>query len=410
MASSVVTIEELTGTKRRLDLIGGGLPSKGASWGGTTVVATQWNPGNPEGTQHVLSPQFDPSPWEGMWRTTILVASPCQFTASEGGSPQTISTASTLAEIVESIRLGGQLLRVTFVNRQGERELKLTRVGRLTMFTVRPETLDDIAWSMEYTWLGTGDQVRSAPSPQDDVLAAARSTIVVQNAIVAGIETDRIRASRGTKNQATRFNLGDVESLAGAPLAIVDSFARAATNLSSELQDIGKIILKVRDVPAAIAGRALSAASNGVGVATDFLDKISQKGPETIALRNDAAFFAQSLAYFSDSQRRAHLMVRSNLLLAAQAKQRRAALGSSSASGSQSASSALRQADVQAVYLPKTGDTFSGIAKKFYQNPDLGYEIAKVNGYPAYTIVPPRRIALVIPTRAVIDARVRAGI
>jgi hypothetical protein len=403
MASSVVTIEEITGSKRRLDLIGGGLPLKGAPWGGTTTVVTQWNAGNPEAVQHVLQPQQDPTSMEGVWRTPQLIGSPCQYTET-GGSPQPVTTAASLLRIFASFQQSCQLLRVVWTNRQGERELKMVRIGRLQQFVPKPDTLDDIPWTANFEWISDGGQARTLVAAQDDVLAASRDSIIVLNNVAASIEEDHIRASRQTKNQATQFSLGDLEALAGAPLATLDSFSRAATALSSELQELGKIILKVRDTPAALANRALTTAINAVSVANTFLDEVSRKGPETVALKNNAAYLVQATAYYAGAQSQAQLMVSINERLARSAQQRRSALAGSSSGPGQ-----LQQAEVQQLYIPKDGDTFALLAARFYNNTDLGPALARVNGYSSYAIKPLRRIALVIPTSQVISARLQSG-
>ena len=407
MATSVLTIQELTGTQRRLDLIGSGLPHKGASWGGQTVLATQWNAGNPVATQHVLSPQEDPSAWEGFWSTTMLVASPCQFTSGPGAAPQNIVQASSLDQIVENLRVGGQLLRVTWTNRQGGREVQKVRLGRLQAYKADFDNVDLLKWSMTFEWISRGQPQQTVSSAQDDVLAATRSAIIQQNATVATITEDAIRASRKQKNQTTQFRLGDLENMAGAPLAALDSFARVADSFTREMQQIGDLILKVRGVPFAVAGRALATATNAVAVSNQFLDEISRKGPEQLALGSSAALLAQTLSYYGRSQSQAQLMADINQQLAQKARMRRSSLNATSTPGQ---ASQMKQSDVLALYLPKDGDTFARISFRFYGTGDLGMEIARVNGYSSYAVTPPRRVALLVPTRAVIDARVAAGL
>lgn len=407
MSTSVLTIEELTGTKRRLDLIGSGLPHKGASWGGQTILATQWNAGNPTATQHVLSPQEDPSAWEGFWSTTMLVASPCQFTSGPGASPQKVVVAASLDRIVEDLRVGGQLLRVTWTNQNGGREAQKIRLGRLQMYKGDFDSVDLVKWSMTFEWISRGQVQSTVNSTQDDVLAATRDSIIRQNAVVATITENAIRASRKQKNQTTQFRLGDLENLANAPLAELDRFARVADSFTREMQQIGDLILKVRGVPFAVAGRALATATNAVAVSNQFLDSISRKGPEQLALGTNAALLAQTLSYYGKSQTQAQLMADINQQLAQRARLKRSSLNATSTPGQ---ASQMRQSDVLALYLPKDGDTFARISFRFYETGDLGMEIARVNGYSSYAVTPPRRVALLIPTKAVIDARVAAGL
>lgn len=410
MATSTITIEELTGTKRRLLLIGGALPHKGAPFGGETVVATNWNPGNPEGTQQVLSPQEDPSEWEGSWRTTQLVGSPAEWT-DENGSTR-VTRASTLADIMESLRVDGQVMRMTWYNQQGSNqagflEWKKVRLGRLTRFIAKPDTLHDIMWSATWDWFSRGEAPRQLATTQDDLLASIRASIVAANQASATIELDKLRAANKRDPVATQFTLGNLESLIDAPLAIVDSFARFADASVSELQKLGELVNKTRDVPASLLNRAVASATNAVAVANQFLDEMSRKGPETLAFKNRVSILASAASYYGRAQTQAQLMATLNSDLARQARLRRSGLGPGAVFGS---ANQAQGSDILEVYVPKQGDTFMSIASRFYQNADLGTELAKANGIKGYAVSPPARTPLIIPTRAVLDKRARAGL
>ncbi len=409
MATSVLTIEELTGTKRRLDLIGPGAPFKGASWGGQTVLKTQWNAGNPEATQHVISPQEDPSAWEGFWRTTMLIASPAQWTSTENGSPQDIVSAANLDSIFEDLRISANLLRVTWNSSQSGRSIQKVRLGRLQQYVGKFDTLDDIAWNATFEWISRGNPGRALPNTQDDVLAATRSSILAQTAIVSTITGDALVTTDKARlqNATNQFRLGDLESLAQSPLAVMNQFAQVATSFTREMKDIGDLITTIRGVPFQVANRALATATNAVATANQFLDEISRVGPEQLTTRNDAALLAQTLSYYGKSQSQAQLMVQLNQQLAEQARVRRSSLSAVSTPGQ---ASQTNPSDVLALYLPKSGDTFAKISAKFYGTGDLGFELARVNGFSAYAISPPTRVALLIPTRKVINQRIAAGI
>src|SRR4051812_27845358 len=128
---SSITIEELTGAKRKLELIGAGLPLRGAKWSSTLVMSTKWNPGNgADATQHVLCPTDPPSEWNGKWNTTRLVSNPCLFYASSTTKVgQPISRAASLVEVFEAIQRSGQRMRVTWYMGTEEGDKKLVREG-----------------------------------------------------------------------------------------------------------------------------------------------------------------------------------------------------------------------------------------------------------------------------------------
>ena len=413
MATSAITIEELTGKKRRLYLIGGGLPLKGAAFTSATVVSTSWNNGNPEATQQVLTAQELPSDWQGVWRTPQLLTAPCVFDDPEGHHQ--IGLAFELKQVVDNMRLAGQLLRVTWVNEiqrlnvdgtSGQLDShKEVRLGRLVEFDAKYSTLDEIQWSATFEWTSRGGQSqKSVEFRGEDLIAATRDAMQKQDAVSKAVSEARLRALQADgfrrKNYANQFTLGQLEQVANAPLDIVDSFATAANSVSNRMQKLGDIILQVRDIPAALAGKAFDVATGAVGTATSFCDRISQKGPEQQVAGSKLSTLTRTASYFSGVQTQAQLMEASNNTLAQQARRRRSML----AGTSNAPANYPKSGDVMTVHLPRDGETMSSIADKYYKA-DLGAELSKANGLPAYTVKPPRRMALIIPTRSVLESR-----
>jgi hypothetical protein len=412
VSASVLEIEELTGKKRKISLRGAGLPFQGATWTGETNVVTQWNAGNPEATQHVLSPQELPSSWEGEWNTTRLLAAPSSF-AEKNGADNDVVFAYSLVDIFESIRRGGQRLRVTWsTNVQTQffgdepgavrsRSFKVTRVGRLTSFAFSPDRLDDISWSMTFDWLGRGEpQRKTLRRKEEDVLSASRRAQAAQNELVAQIELASIRGQNRRKNEVSAFRLGDLEALADGPRQLVDDFARSVNSITNRMKNLGDLVLKVRDTPAAIAGQAVDVATNAVSVANQFVDAISRDGPEAWSTRNKVSNLTRAADYYGKSQTQAELMSSVAEEMARAARRRRSA---NVPQRNRYASTATTN-DVLAVHVPREGETLLSISMRYYEA-DLSAELAVANGLPAYTIEPPMRVPLVIPTRSVLESR-----
>src|SRR3954466_4299054 len=140
--SSSLTIEELTGERRKLELRGPGLPLKGAGWEGSQNVKTTWYPGNGiEATQQVLGPKEEPSEWEGEWNRTRLGRTPCLFTDG-AGTPTKVTAPSFLIDLMDDIRIRGTKLRVTWtvVDESGTPRASKVREGRLEKFGVQAFT------------------------------------------------------------------------------------------------------------------------------------------------------------------------------------------------------------------------------------------------------------------------------
>ncbi len=413
MATSAITIEETTGQKRRLYLIGGGLPLKGAAFTSATVVSTTWNNGNPEATQQVLAAQELPSDWQGVWRTPQLLGTPCILDDPEGH--HLIGLAFELKEVVDSFRLAAQLLRVTWTNEiqrlnangsTGQLDShKEVRLGRIVEFDAKYANLDEIQWDATFEWVSRGGQSqKSVEFRGEDLIAATRDAMQKQDAVSKAVAEARLRALHADgfrrKNYTNQFTLGQLEQVAAAPLAIVDSFANTANGVSNRMQKLGDIILQVRDIPAALAGKAFDVATGAVAVATSFCDQISQKGPEQQIAGSKLSTLTRTASYFSGAQTQAQRMEAANNTLAQQARRRRSMLAGMSGASANNP----KAGDVMTVHIPRDGETMTTIAIQYYQA-DLGAELAKANGLPAYTIKPPTRMALIIPTRSVLESR-----
>ncbi len=403
MPTSAITIEELTGEKRRFVLKGAGLPLKGASWAAATRVSTTWNNGNPEATQHVLTSEELPSDWQGVWRTPQLLVTPCSFADRNGVS--LVGLAFEMKQAMDSIRERGQLLRVTWANEIQRRVFdnqeqrtdshKEVRLGRLVEFSAEYSTLDDIQWSATFDWVSRGQTTpKSVEFRGEELIAATREAIQKQTALTKQVALSRIRAleSQGfrRKNFADTFTLGQLESMAEAPLAIVDSFADAADALTNRMQQLGDVILKARDVPASIASRALATATGAVAAVNDFVDALSRQGPEQAVLTS---------AYYSGVQTQAQLVAEANQRFAEQARRRQSLIGNSA----EPLANSPRVGDVLQTHIPRSGETFDSIARRFY-DAELGAELASANGYPSYAVVPSARVALIIPTRSALES------
>lgn len=391
MATSIITIRELSGKRRQVDLIGGGLPFNWAEWGSRTKLDTTWNPGNPNAVQHVITPIELPSKWDGEWNTTRLVAAP-SLVSEGGGSSSPVVFADVLRDVLEDIQRAGQPLVVVWAN-EGRR---VTRFGRLETTTFKHRSSNDIRWELNFEWTGRGTTVQK-PSQQDDILAAARAANLAA-ATAAGYEESArvISENRAHPKSASTFTLGDLENMANAPRVFVSQFTRAAQAVSNRLGHLTDVIKAAKDQPYAIANLVVAAASDAVSVANEFVDSISRKSPEQLSLSNDVRALFRASAYYSGAQTQAEFMAAQNARF-----QRMAALRRAQARPSASDPSTIGSANTIKTYLPRQGDTMLSISMREYGE-DLSFQLSRANGLPGQTVTPPR-VALVIPQRVVLN-------
>jgi hypothetical protein len=391
VATSIITIRELSGKKRQVDLIGGGLPFNWAEWGSRTKIDTTWNPGNPDGVQHVITPIELPSKWNGEWNSTRLIAAPCLF-SQNGGSSRNVVFADELRDALEGIQREGQPLVVVWAN-EGRR---VTRFGRMETTTFKHRSSNDIQWDINFEWTGRNTTTQK-PNQQDDILAAARDANL-KAATAAGYEAASriISENADHPKSASTFTLGDLENMADAPRAFVSQFSRLAQAVSNRLGHLTNVIKTARDQPYAVANLVVAAASDAVSVANEFVDSISRKGPEQLSLSNDVRSLLRAASYYHGAQTQAEFMAASSARF-----QRMAALRRAQARPSASDPSTIGSANVIKTYLPKQGETMLSISLREYGE-DLSFQLSRANGLPGQTITPPR-IALILPQRVVLN-------
>ena len=396
MATSSLVIEELTGKKRRLELRGPGLPFQGAEWPVENRIPTRWNPGNPEATQHVVGPTDPPSEWEGVWRTSMLIACPSKYSDSAGDT--LVVYAKTLHEVVDDIARGGQLLRVTWASSAGSansrvpiRELKITRLGRIESYVPKFLRTDDLTWKLKFVWVS-----RDSVGPKTTDTQGQNAIALLRQAMIAQGNASAAVTKPPTVSFLGQSLLGTLETLTDEPMALMNGFAQDAEVITHSMKEVGDLVNKVKDLPAALLNRALDVATNAVSVANQFVDQVSRKGPEAICSSNKVSALTRAVAYYSNAQTQAQYMAQVNAELAIRLRRARIA------SAAQTSGSSSNGSDLLAVYMPHDGDTFLSISQRYY-NADLAGELARANGLPAYTISPPDRVPVIVPVRAVLD-------
>lgn len=407
MAASVVIIEERTGKKRRVELVGGGLPLQGANWSGMQLLVTSWNPGNPEATQHVLGPQEVPSDWDFTWNTTRLLRSPITV-LNEDGQELTIARADVLVGFLDSIFRGGALLKVTWISNaanQSQGSPRQSRVGRAASWDFAYDRPDDINATVSFDWIGRGeDQPKSSDVRGEDLIATTQAAINAANAASEAFARELREAFRPIAPRPTTFTLGQIEAIANGPREFVDTFARRANAISNRLKKLGDIILTVREIPAAILGRLVDIANNGVSVANTFIDEISREGPETQSTRNKVSILTRNATALGRTLDQASRMAELMEKVAEAARRRQSSLRSSA--GSSRRQDKFRSGESFKVHVPRQGETLLTISQRYYGTPDLADELAVANGLPSYTITPPRA-PIIVPTRRNLEESTR---
>jgi hypothetical protein len=396
---NVMVVEELTGQKRRVDLMGSGLPATPAAWEGTNMVETTWYPGNGiDASQQVLGPRETPSAWAGHWSRTKLGRSPANYYSGEGASPTPIVSPIVLRDIFDSIRISGALLRVTWTRAVSSKTTggtqSLVRVGRLTSFKMGHGYADDVDWEMLYTWKGRGTAQRVVSTRNNDVDAALNQLAKVVDDFVTSTQTAKIQTSRRTIPQAvSEFTLGQLEALFDAPQKLVDNLMNELQQIVSGVKQLGDITNKARTLPFTIANSVIAFCVNTMNVCNQFVDEMSRRPPEANTLSENLADLTRGAQAFG------HVMSDCQTLIKKAKEIEQGVRKSHSVQkGSGGGPSATPLTDtILAVHVAKEGDTIPKISIKYYKVPDHAADICKSNALPWHQVDVQKGRTLIIP-------------
>ena len=393
-AASVVTIEELTGKTRTLELHGSGLPKRGASWEAEQKIKTTWYPGNAgEATQHVLGPVELPSDWEGMWRTTMLLRSPAKF------SGQSVTRASDLADAMDQIRFFGALLKVTWAQDSGR---KIVRIGRLQKFKQSYDRMDDVAWSASFVWVGRGGSPQSVVAfKKDDATGGMNQAIIACNNVGQVIQSAPFLASNPlVPFSANTFSLGLSFSLAIGATSLIASLSTSVGFISVRIGQVVDLMNAAGSVPPQLTSQASDVATTATATLVDFTDEMGRTPAELMTTWDDrVSSLVRARIYFDSIVDAADEASGATALMEAQLRRRQSGLRNDVRRKDR-----IQATEVLAITAARRGDTFVSLSYRYYGTPDLAAEIAKANGFPGYQVSPPKGRILVFPKSFGVDA------
>lgn len=403
--SSAVIIEELaapTGKKpRSITLQGPSLPLQGANWGGENNLKTTWYAGNgDEATQQDMGPMESPSNWKGDWRRTMMGKSPTTA-VQDDGSPLTIVDPLVLANLLEDIFRTGMRLRVTWSvssnNTSGRG--KIIREGRCAKWDFQPTRVQDIEWTATFAWQSRGARTQTVTNVRDGALDAQTAAMNIANANLASSIADQnfSQSNSNILNSATHLTLGQLESLANLPLALMKSVGRTIERIQSQLEQVAGIAITLASQPAAVVNAAINTAKNAIAAANQFVAQLGRLPIEiqVHAAKGSVSDLIRAARYFGQ--------VSDATVLASRAAQnlvdrmRQSAPTPAGAAKRSPTDATSQQGDLLAVYSARDGDTPQRLSQRFYGSPDHAVDILQANRLPWYQATFLKGQVLIIP-------------
>lgn len=434
MASSFISITEVSGLRRALYLKGAALPLQGnASWGAKQRVITTWYPGNgAQATQQILGPTESQTQWSGEWNTNRLIVTPAVLSdpgSSQGkrglntlgtGSAKDIFVADDIRAVLEDMFRGGSVLEVlweydpqrldplTGISLTGTYQpVRILRTGRATDWNFQYDTGDDIKWSITWDWQSRGAaqqqvvNLRDGSSSTKNALTAA--LLITEAAATVPEDNTIFTRRRPVPRGASKFTLGQVQALANQVRTQVRLFSQQMNKISSAIANVTEIINTVKNLPFEIANQAIDLSTNMIAESNRFYDSVSQKPTELYDTEQRYSTFVRAMNFAKGatdiSQEVAAQGAESQGVFRAQVQAQRA-------SGEQGNAQPLgirpgRQVggtNTQAqAHVVRRGETLISISALYYGTPDGVADIAFANGLSIRTPTLPIGRVLIIP-------------
>jgi hypothetical protein len=326
--STPFTIEERSGDKRHVVLTGRALPYRPLSLSGTQRNTVEWYTGNPIGVLQVYGAKEEPTTINGQWKDVFLGAA--AYATVDG---DTISTVTELSDVIDDIRVKGQEVKVTWLDR--------VRFGVLSRFTQKWFTGHDLEWEIEFTWIA-----------KDDVTL---QTIPFTSSTAASDIADTPNQIDAVTSQLTPAQAGfstAFDSAAQGPVDDIDEQTLIVLDLVDELFDaVAQVAQYATTTPD--AQRRVSGVLDGIKLEASGERDLWQDEADGARL-NIGGTFGDVLADRASIRQQAAVSDQAAVLAAAQQKQILATI----------------QSQVLAVFQARQGDDLRRVSTLYYGTPD----------------------------------------
>ena len=205
---SVFTIDEAGYERTKVELTGYALPIGTFILDGSQRVKKCASPGSPVASAQVLGPDEGGTTVSGKWVDRYLgdtLTQPAKVNALH------VPTAKKLADAVDTIRLGGREVLVTW--------FEFARRGIVTRFTQRWHSQWEVEWELEFVWLSQDEEpvetVIEAEADQTQLLTKVDPT-AVEAATDALTKYQDVADTALAGAQAARSYYDKVEDVFGA--------------------------------------------------------------------------------------------------------------------------------------------------------------------------------------------------
>jgi hypothetical protein len=240
MAGETITITELTGSQRRVELRDRALPYRPISFPRETVVREQRYAGNPVKTLQVLGPDIGQLEMHGAWKARYVAEAAVLEGFDDVWSEGDAVTPEVLVAVFDRLQLAANLLEVTFGPE--------VRRGVLKSFTPTWHRIEDVDWSLSFVWSQRGEMTapRATPaSPFDTDLDSTLSDLEDTAARVPAIILPNVTTALGLAEIAAREAMLSLVTacgtVSGVPEVGLEQFRAVASAAGTVAEACGEI-------------------------------------------------------------------------------------------------------------------------------------------------------------------------
>lgn len=356
-AAPAITITELTGEQRSIELRGRALPHGPVAWGGTMRTKETWYQGNPVANQQVLGPELDPTTLEGKWKDRFMFGAEVgdEVQILVNGSGDEIRSAEAAVALFNDIRRSGNKLRVIWGPE--------VREGILVAFEAMYDRRQDIGWRMEFNWSSQGETERRA--------------------IAEPVGGDELLGSMNSLDDILGFSPEDSAKQFNAQLLDTVESVRESTG---EVFGALRAINTVAAVPQSVIGAVSSAVASIRLELTEEIARLTENsifGSEGATTSTRAASVMSAESYRRTTARRAADVRENSLEIDRQVQE------------------SATPREIQIVTVPQDSSLYT-LSNKFYGTPDFAGFLARKNGLAS--AVAPAGFQLLVPPKPPVEA------
>lgn len=351
-----LVIEETTGPRRRLDLLGRALPTSPFDVVMDRQGRTHLYPGQGDATQHVTTYSEGSTRLTGVWETMHLQEGAIAIIGGGALPSSAVQSVADLRQLVEIIVKGGQRLRVEWAG--------IERFSSVVRFNASFSTPHKCAWELSFEWAGAG---RFKPLPVEDAVDSGGRSLLEK--------------------------AGDLLELAATPALMAADLADFATDI---IRRIEGLVVELRDVLALYAStpsRFADVAARGVGLAHTIAAQ-ARNLRDTVSTRSPAS--ASGVGTGGGGAAEAAILLAIQAWLESTGRAARNVAGA--AESQKQLLLTLRDPSIRTTLLVQGDTDLRFISLRQYGTPDAWTEIADANGIQGSLVS--GGTSLIIPERA----------